>query len=90
MADKLPNSRAQIASLRLSPDDLPAVSPQEKSSLAKDFWSKVWGRPPPVPSAQRVSFLKGYDVKVDQDECVPPDLPFFTEMVNRPTDSAWP
>ena len=48
----------------------------------------MWGRPPPVSRAQRVSFLRGYDVKVNQKECVPPDLPFFTEMVNRPTDSA--
>ena len=29
--------------------------------------------------------MRGYDVKVNQNECVPPDLPFFTEMVNRPT-----
>ena len=34
LADKLSSSRAQVVSLRVSPDDAPAVTPADKSTLA--------------------------------------------------------
>ena len=41
LADRLPSSRAQLVSLRLSPDDVPAVTPAGKSALASQYWSGV-------------------------------------------------
>ena len=84
LADKLPSS---VVSLRVSADDVPAVSPSEKSALASEYWSGVWAARPPVTKGQRDIFLRGYDKKVDPSLCTRPDLAFITEIIDRPNDS---
>ena len=56
MAQKVPNCRPQLGPLRVSPDDVPALGPVDKSSMTKDFWSKVWDKRPSVPSGDREKF----------------------------------
>ena len=88
LADKLPCSRAQIASLRLAPDDPPAVTPKDRSTLASSFWSKVWDKRPSVPFSQRDEFLQDYDKEIDQSLCPQPDLAFLSEVIRHSNNSS--
>ena len=48
LAEKIPSSRAQISTLRNSPDDSPASTSADKSVLTKEYWGKVWAERPPL------------------------------------------
>ncbi len=74
LTDLIPKSRSQISSLRLDPDDFPALSAVEKSVLSKVYWSKVWAKPSLVIERERVEFLRGYDKKFDHFLCKEPGL----------------
>ena len=69
MADKVPNSRPLLGPLRISPDDVPAQGPTDKSTVTKVFWSKVWDKRPTVPSSEREKFLEGYRKRADPSLC---------------------
>ena len=88
MAEKVPNSRPVLGPLRISPDDVPAQGPTDKSAMAKVFWSKVWDKRPSVPSSDREKFLEGYHKQMDASLCSRPDVDLVTDIINRPNNSA--
>ena len=88
MAEKIPNSRPLLGPLRVSPDDVPALGPIDKSAVTKVFWSKVWDRRASVPSSDRAKFLEGYRKVLDSSLCSKPDLDLVTDIINRPNNSA--
>ena len=88
MAEKVPNSRPQLCPRRISPSDVPAFGLVDKSTMAKVFWSKVWGKRPPVPSSDREKFLKGYQKQVDPSLCSRPDLDLVLDIIKRSNSSA--
>ena len=88
LAEKVPSSRPQLGPLRVSPDDVPATGPIDKSSVTKAYWSKVWAKRAPVPVGVRAGFLEGYNKKADLGLCVRPDLEAVVEIINRPNSSA--
>jgi exonuclease III len=64
LAEKIPNTRTQVGTLRLSPDAPPASTGPERSTLAKEFWSKVWEkRSPPISPRVRENFLNGKNLE---------------------------
>ena len=87
LASKAPSSRARIGDLRFDLDS-PEIISNDRASLAADFWSKIWAARPVSPSPfARVSFLRGYNKKINSSLCRNISLDDIVFSINHANNS---